>query len=219
MSNEMTVVEQPKENQPDPNAINVINYNPVFPTIIAQVKLDLPVQDMAADLMNYANGRENYEGGFTTFYDRSTIDHLRGIKQLQEAIYGVCASFMKEMKYHVNLEKCSIQLWANVMKKDGFHGIHNHPRSVLSGTYYVQTSSESAPIIFENPLNIYRGHDCTVEKPEDHSPFTSPILGINAEPNTMLVWPSWLYHHVPRHTSTLPRISLSFNVDYLPVGV
>lgn len=219
MSNELTTVQPQTENQPDPNAINVINYNPVFPTIIAQVMLDLPVQDMAADLMNYANDRDNYDGGFTTYFDRSSIDHLRGVTQLKEAIYGVSASFMKEMKYQVNLEKCSIQLWVNVMKKGGFHGIHNHPRSVLSGTYYVQTTEECAPIIFENPLNIYRGHDCVVEKPDDYSPFTAPLMAINAKPNTMLLWPSWLFHHVPRHNSNFPRISMSFNVDYLPVGV
>lgn len=219
MSNELTTIDQPTQNQPDPNAINVINYNPVFPTLIAQVKLDLPVHDMAADLMHYANGRDNYDGGFTTYFDKSSIDHLRGVSKLKEAIYGVSASFMKEMKYVVNLDKCSIQLWVNVMRKDGFHGIHNHPRSVLSGTYYVQTSEDSAPIIFENPTNIYRGHDCVVEKPEDFSPYTSPLLAINAQPNTMLIWPSWLYHHVPRHNSSIPRISMSFNVDYLPVGV
>jgi uncharacterized protein (TIGR02466 family) len=220
MSNELAVVNsnQITESQPDPDAKNVINYNPIFPILMAQINLDLPVTDMAEDLMSLANNTENYSGGFTTYYTNQYIDGVRGITDLKQAIYGVAAAYMKELKYDVNLEKCGIHLWANIMKKDGYHGHHRHERSVLSGTYYVQTFEDSSPLIIENPTSMFRMHEPIVAKPEDYTAFTSPMLSLQPKPNTLFMWPSWLVHHVPSSKSSLPRISLSFNVDYLPKG-
>lgn len=223
MSNEVAVTENTQSTdteQPDPNAKNVIMYNPVFPVMTASVNLEMPVEDMAEDLLKLASDTVNYDGGFTTFFDRQRIDYIRGFKQLEEAIYGVTNSFLRELKYEVNPQKCSIHTWASVMRHGGSHGIHNHPRSVVSGTFYIQCDKESVPLVIENPTNAFRMHEPAVSRVEDFTPFTSPSMVIEPKPNMMVIWPSWLYHYVPKVTkdNSVPRIAISFNVDFLPPG-
>lgn len=213
MSNEVATT------QPDPNAVNVINYNPVFPTMFADVKLDLPVVDMATDILALAQDTENYDGGYTTYFNNQNIDHVRGIAELRQAIFGVVTSYARELKYELNDNKVSIQMWASVMRKNGFHGVHNHPRSQFSGTFYVQCDETMSPIVFHNPTAPFRMHEPLVGRPQDHTPFTSPSLMIQPRVGSMIIWPSWIYHHVERMRVDGPRISISFNVDSLPPGV
>lgn len=213
MSNAVTTV--PEQ---DPNAKNVINYNPVFPTMMAQIKLELPTENMAQELLQLAVDTENYEGGYTTYFNGQTIDHIKGIKELKEAIYGVSVAYCRELKFDLNPDRCGINVWANVMRKGGHHGIHNHPRSVVSGTFYVKAEEDHPPIVFINPTSDLRMHEPIVKRPEDFTAFTSPTLMIQPKPNDMLIWPSWINHHVPKSASSSPRISISFNVDFLPPG-
>lgn len=221
MSNELTTTDNTTApEQPKGDEKNVIMYNPVFPVMTATVNLDLPIEDMAQDLLQLASDTVNYDGGFTTFFNRQRIDHIRGYKQLEEAIYGVTNSFLRELKYEVNPQKCSIQTWASVIRHGGSHGIHNHPRCVVSGTFYVQCDDQSVPLVIENPTNAFRMHEPSVSRPEDYTAFTAPSMMIQPKPNMMALWPSWLYHYVPKVTkdNSVPRIAISFNVDFLPMG-
>jgi uncharacterized protein (TIGR02466 family) len=204
---------------PTTNEKNVINYNPVFPVMFADVKLDLPIEDMAQDILSLAVDTENYDGGYTTFFNRQNIEHIRGYKQLMEAIYGVVLAYTREMKYEVNADKCSIHAWASVMRKGGFHGVHNHPRSQFSGTFYIKCDETTSPIVFHNPTEPFRMHDPLVGRPEDFTPFTSPTMSVQPKENTMMIWPSWVNHHVEKMHVGGPRIAISFNVDFLPPGV
>lgn len=201
----------------DTSEFNKLNYQPIFPTLITTVKLDLPLAEMKAGLLQLAGDSKNYEGGFTTFFNRQDLDHVTGIKALKEAIYGVACAFGRELKYECNYDKCSIQLWVNVMRKGCYHPPHNHARSTFSGTFYAEVSDEMSPFIFFNPTKDFRMHDPVV-RPEDAGPFTSEQMIMKPQTGSMSMWPSWLYHHVPQMQVEGPRISLSFNVDFLPPG-
>ena len=211
MTNEVTTTEQT-------NQTNVINYTPVFPTMMADVQLDMPLEDMAQDILALATDTVNYDGGYTTYFNRQSIEHIRGYKQLQEAIYGVVMAYTRELKYEVNANKCSITMWASVMRKDGYHTVHNHPNSHISGTFYIQCDETMSPIVFHNPTNPFRMHELTVMRPEDLTPFTSPVLTLQPKQGSLMIWPSWMQHHVEKMRIGGPRITISFNVDFLPLG-
>lgn len=216
MSNELTTTDS--YTAPVPAAdVNTINYNPIFPVMTATVKLDLPVATLCEDSLKLAGDQKNYEGGYTTFFNNQNIDHIRGVTELRQAIFGVCSAFGREMKYEANYDKCSIHLWVNVMKKGGYHPPHNHARSVFSGTFYAKVDETTSGLILINPTQPLRNHDPLV-RAEDAGPFTSETLLMRPEVNTMIIWPSWLMHSVPQMDSDETRISFSFNVDYLPPG-
>lgn len=211
MSNEVTTTEQTEPQ------LNVINYNPVFPTLMAQVLLDLPVEDMNEDILKLAVDTKNYSGGYTTFFNQQSIEHVRGVQQLKEAVYGVVCSYGRELKYEMNYDKCAINIWANVMRRGGYHIPHNHPRTIVSGTFYSRVEDDMSPICFYNPTTIYRGNEPVV-RPQDFTAFTSDTLTIKPKVNHMLIWPSWMVHEVTQMEVSGPRISFSFNVDFLPPG-
>jgi uncharacterized protein (TIGR02466 family) len=213
MSNEVTT-----QQETDMDAKNTIFYNPVFPIMTASINLDLPVEDMASGIYQLASDIKNYEGGYTTFHNGQSIDHIRGIPELKEAIYGVVMSFTRELKVEVNPNKCSIQLWASVIRRDGHHGVHHHPRSMYSGTFYVNVNENSSPLVLMNPTMQMRVHDPVPSRPQDLGPFTSESLAIKPKNNQLILWPSWLMHHVPVHTDSAPRVAISFNVDFAPNG-
>lgn len=198
---------------------NTIFYNPIFPVMIAYSNLNLPVEEMASDICNLASDTRNYEGGYTTFHSNINIDHLRGIPELKKAIYNTAISYTQEFKILVNSNKIILQLWASVIRKEGHHNIHHHPRSVYSGTFYVDVNEHSAPLVLLNPTMLLRMHDPTPASSEDEGPFTSNSMQIIPKNNLLVLWPSWMLHHVPVHLDSKPRVSISFNVDFINLNI
>lgn len=202
------IVEQPGQK-------NVINYNPVFPTLMGQIELtDIDTQALADDLIKAAGGRENYEGGWTTYFTQDNLAHIREFDKVAQAAVGVAVSYAKEMKWQVQPEDARLYIWANVMTKKGLHPIHRHPLASVSGTFYVKCNEKSAAIQFFSPMASLRMHEPR-PAPQDQGPFTSDTLTILPRPSTMLVWPAWLEHCVNQHLDDEPRVSISFNVDFV----
>jgi uncharacterized protein (TIGR02466 family) len=200
---------------------NVINYNPIFPIMTASVELDLPIEDMATDILQMATDVENYEGGFTSLFTSLSLDNIKAHGQLQEAIYGVSSAFLKELKYDKNEDRCSIVTWANVMRTYGHHRPMNHPHTQLSGMFFVKCDDKSPPVVFDNPTNVFRMHELQIRDPNNYTPYTSPLFSLQPKPGTMLLWPSWMTYHIPKLSpnASVPFIFVSFTVDYLPPGV
>lgn len=201
----------------------VIEYTPLFPTPLAQVTLDLPVEHMAKDILDLVKDEENYYGGYTTYYNQRNWEHVAGYKEMQEAVYGACVAYETEMKYPFDPEKGGMFMWFNVMrgKKGEMHGIHHHPCSRVSGTLYVKTSEKTAPIVFHNPTSPFRMHEPGISDVKDANMFNALQYPIQPKNNLLLMWPGWLYHEVPplQQDTGDVRISISFNVDFLPPGV
>ena len=214
MSNELTTTEQTTQEAP---AKNVINYVPVFPVLTANVLLDLPVEHMVEDVLKMVGDQKNCPGGYSSLYNNQSIDNLRGVKELREAIYGVSCAFGREMKFEANYDKSSIQLWVDVMRRGNYHTTHNHPRGVFAGTFMIRSDPKMSPVTFVNPNATHRMHDPFVRQ-EDLGPFTADAMVINPEVGSLVIWPSWLQYQMPEMTEPGPRISFGFNIDFLPPG-
>lgn len=192
-----------------------VNFFPAFPTLMSEITLDLPVDKMAADAVALAGGQENYEGGFTTYFSQSEISNRLGVPELKDAIYNVSMAWADQNKWEVARESIRIQVWVSVIHAKGFHGIHNHPKSHLSGTFYAQVPTNGSPIIFMNPTQVYRMNEPVI-RPEDMQEFNAPEMPIVPKPNQMFCWPSWLSHHVPSSMDKAEglRVAYSFNVTF-----
>lgn len=214
MSNELTTVDQTTEEAP---AKNVINYVPIFPILTANVLLDLPVEHMVEDVLKLVGDQKNCSGGYSSLYNNQSIDNIRGVKELREAIYGVSCAFGREMKFEANYDKSSIHLWVDVMRRGNYHGIHNHQRGVFAGTFMIRTDAKMSPLTFVNPNATKRMHEPYVRQ-EDLGPFTADAMVNQPDVGTLCIWPSWLQYQMPEMTEPGPRISFGFNIDFLPPG-
>jgi len=197
-----------------------INFFPAFPLLMLDIKnIGIDHKGMVEDTLALAGDTENYEGGFTTFFSNTNIDQVRGVKELKEAIYGVALAYIQELKYEVDPDACNIHMWGSVIRNKGYHGRHNHPRCVFSGTYYAQTEKDSGPIVFYNPTQPMRMAEPTI-RPQDLGEFTSPTFTLQPETDQLIMWPHWLDHEVQAsNKQTIPRVAYSFNVDFLAPGV
>jgi uncharacterized protein (TIGR02466 family) len=102
--------------------------------------------------------------------------------------------------------------WANVSRDRNYNGMHNHPHCTWSGVYYVSLGERDrggpSNGVIEFP-DTRLGVDW-VQLPGQ--PFGTH-LQINAQPGTMLMFPSWTHHWVHPFYGKGERISLAFNVQ------
>ena len=200
----------------DKDGNKVVKFNPIFPTLMGSIKLpEIDCKAITRKVLEFVGDKENYEGGWTSFFAPQTdLSVIPGIDQVAQAAVGVSVAFARELKFEVDPEKATLQLWVSVMRQGGHHGIHSHPGSVVSGSFYVDVDNESAPLMIMNPTRHFRNHEPRPSRQEDFGPFTSEQLTIKPEQNLMVVWPAWLEHHVMKQTSQKPRVAISFNVNF-----
>jgi uncharacterized protein (TIGR02466 family) len=98
--------------------------------------------------------------------------------------------------------------WLNYYDIGGYQDLHHHPKSVLSGVYYIQSGGER-DFAFQNPSHFF----------QPVHPILYELTGLNSGnmlyqslPGRCIVFPSHLMHKTL--PAIAPRISLSFNVTY-----
>lgn len=100
-------------------------------------------------------------------------------------------------------------MWVNVLDPGGAHSGHIHPLSVISGTTYISTVTESAPIRIEDPrLSMMMAAPPLVEDVEDNR---ARFVRMTPRAGDVLMWESWLRHEVEINRGAARRISISFN--------
>lgn len=104
-----------------------------------------------------------------------------------------------------------VEAWANVLREGGYNGVHDHPNSVWSGTYYVasgeprETHPNNGMLELLDPRNgVTMVH------------ISDTVLGarytVDPKPGLMVLFPSWLRHFVHPFFGSGERISVAFNM-------
>lgn len=104
-----------------------------------------------------------------------------------------------------------VEAWANV-SRDGAHNIvHDHPGAHWSGVYYV-TTGEAAPGWRDNgALELLDPRPGVAMIPLPSGSFSGRCV-VNPKPGLMVLFPSWLKHHVHPFHGQGARISIAFNI-------
>jgi uncharacterized protein (TIGR02466 family) len=105
--------------------------------------------------------------------------------------------------------------WAMVNGKYSSNALHNHPNSILSGVYYLQTPENCGGIYFADPRVGARMLNPPIE---EFNLWTLPKISYKPEVGLMLLFPSWLMHGVETNMSEENRISMSFNIGMKGIG-
>ena len=158
--------------------------------------------------------KKNYPGGFTSY---GSLDKLHQFSstfgELQRRIDRHVKSFARKLDFDLAGRRLVMtDCWVNIMSRQTAHGLHLHPTSTLSGTYYVKTPPGCAAIKFEDPrLDRFmaappRKADCAPE----HRAWQT----VKAEAGKVVLFESWLRHEVPANPLKEERISISFNYSW-----
>lgn len=183
-------------------------------TLNAQILRE--IQDLAElDTAGRAWSKRHYINGFTSY---ASVNELQRIsptfQKLERWIDARVAVYARALSFDLGGARLKMtNCWANSMQANTHHGLHLHPLSVISGTYYASFPSGAPAIKFEDPR---------LSKLMHSPPRTRGARGrsrlhveVPAQAGSLVLFESWLRHEVPLHTGLAPRVSVSFNYDWV----
>jgi uncharacterized protein (TIGR02466 family) len=158
--------------------------------------------------------QRSYPGGYTSY---GSLDQLHRMSSTfvrwREAVDRHARAFARALAWDLRGRRLEMtDCWVNFMGRGAVHGLHLHPQSALSGTYYVATPRGSAGLKFEDPrLSRFMAAPPrrTAARPELQPHVTHPVRAGN-----VILFESWLRHEVPAGAARAERVSLSFNYHW-----
>jgi len=157
---------------------------------------------------------KNYPGGYTSYNSASRMhEYSPTFALLQRKLNRHVAAFARSLEFELKgRELAMTDCWVNIMPHHVVHGLHLHPLSTISGTYYVQTPKGSPGLKLEDPrLDRFMA---APPRRADSKPENRPWIVLPAEAGNVVLFESWLRHEVPPNQSKKQRISISFNYNW-----
>jgi uncharacterized protein (TIGR02466 family) len=164
-----------------------------------------------ADAAGQAWSAKNYPGGYTSYGSHDKLHCISStFATLEKAIAPHARAYAKALGYDLRGRRLEMtDCWVNMMAGPVTHGLHLHPLSFISGTYYVQAPRGSAAIKFEDPrLDRLMA---APPKRDDLSPREKLHYSVKPKAGGLVLFESWLRHEVPPSFTKQERISVSFN--------
>jgi uncharacterized protein (TIGR02466 family) len=159
--------------------------------------------------------KRNYRHGYTSYGSRDRLfDNSPTFAELGKKIDQHLKKYLKSLCYEANLNSLVLNtMWVNVMPKGAYHTMHIHPQSVISGTYYVEIPLHASAIKFQDPRAGLLMNSPKINKsaPSEMQRFYQ----VEPRAGDVVLFESWLSHEVPENKSSKPRVSVSFNYDWI----
>ena len=132
---------------------------------------------------------------------------------LQRQIDGEVKRYARRLALDLRGRTLSMtDCWVNVMGRGAVHGLHLHPHSTISGTYYVQAPRGSAGLKLEDPrLDRYMA---APPRRAAAPAALRPWVTLAAQAGKLVLFESWLRHEVAVSTIAGQRVSISFNYNW-----
>jgi len=171
--------------------------NPVFSVnLLGRYNQD----DLITEIAN-TSWSENHSNSMS-----SSTDWLDG-KEIKTIIEAELNYYFYEVLQVVpDTEIYITESWANKSTPNEQHHRHNHPNSIVSGVFYVDTDEYTGNIVFNT--SQYSQIEFQVKESNIYNSKTwsfAPMIG------TLILFPSSLEHSVTKNLSKKDRISISFN--------
>jgi uncharacterized protein (TIGR02466 family) len=153
----------------------------------------------------------NYPGGYTSYSLRSRLHSVSPtFAQLERSIDWHVRRFAKSLDLDLRGKRLAMtDCWVNIMRHGVVHGLHLHPLSTISGTYYVQVPRGSAGLKFEDP-RLERFMAAPPRRARARAKNRAWVT-LPAQAGRVVLFESWLRHEVPPNQGRGERVSVSFN--------
>jgi len=155
---------------------------------------------------NPSNQRSNRNGWQSHHLQpHQALDELVGkVKGIGQTLFN----FMKgKPEWKIELDN----IWININTPGSYNTTHIHPRSFLSGVYYVKVPENSGKIHFDHPCQFFT-YDWDGSYFEELNNINSSGMYYPTEEKKNYLFPSWLGHSVESNNSKENRISISYNL-------
>ena len=151
---------------------------------------------MARDDKGIEYSQTHYAGGYTSYFSLPALQRwVPPIKTLEQWLQPHIREFIQQAGLQDGPELFMTDCWANVMGDGTEHVFHQHKKSTISGTYYVQTPRGCSGLLFEDPRL-----DRTVAKQSRR------VVEFPAVAGFVILFESWQRHKVPPNCGEGERI-------------
>ncbi|MDB6088071.1 MAG: hypothetical protein JWN85_855 [Gammaproteobacteria bacterium] len=198
-----------------------------LPTLVHSARLSQPgwrqlndrlLQECQQLRLDDAAGRrwstKNYPGGFTSYNSASRMHQLSPtFASLERKLNRHVAAFARALEFDLAGRALAMtDCWVNIMPRQVVHGLHLHPLSTISGTYYVKTPKGCPGLKFEDPrLERFMAAPPRIAAARPHN---RPWIVMPAQAGNVVLFESWLRHEVPPNPVAAERVSISFNYNW-----
>lgn len=157
--------------------------------------------------------RANYPGGYTSYGSVSRMQRVSPtFAALEARLDAHVARFARSLAFDLRGRRLAMtDCWVNIMPPRVAHGLHLHPLSSISGTYYVATPPGCAGLKLEDP-RLERMMAAPPRRARA-SGNLKPWVVIPARAGSLVLFESWLRHEVPPNPVG-ERVSISFNYSW-----
>lgn len=155
-----------------------------------------------------------YPGGFTSYGSLCRLHRMSStFMELERQVNRHVLSFARHLDFDLDGRELTMtDCWVNIMPRHAVHGLHLHPLSTLSGTYYVKTPRGCSSLKFEDPrLSKFMA---APPRRADPRPENRTFVSYPAEAGQVVLFESWLRHEVAANRVDAERISISFNYNW-----
>tara|TARA_R100001463_G_scaffold7890_3_gene24823 strand:- start:74 stop:676 length:603 start_codon:yes stop_codon:yes gene_type:complete len=130
-------------------------------------------------------------------------------KVLTEKVMSLSKIYFNEMNWLYD-DYVITDMWGTISPANHYHRPHTHSNNILSGVFYLK-SDEAASIVFDDPRQ--QAH-VLAPKTKQWQLNNAAKWQYPSKVNRLILFPSYLLHHVPVNTSTENRISVAFNLMF-----
>jgi uncharacterized protein (TIGR02466 family) len=182
------------------------------------VKRQLPgFEQPTAGLAAYIAEQEAREADYTARYQEQNFfsGENPAVRWLESQINQTAIAFLS----HAGIERklsWTLFAWYSTNRYGDHHAPHTHPRSYLSGTYYVRVPP--APASVDDPrarpacISFYDPRTGANMITVGSEPDARAAHTVQPGAGTLLMWPSPVQHYVHPNLSEELRVSISFNL-------
>ena len=175
----------------------------LFPTVTYKVK-DVLSKESFENIKQCIV--DSYESNpMSNWQSESSLHKWDEFKDLTKSIIDMGKYIFNDLKF-VYEDFEITEMWANVSKKGEGHKVHTHLNNIFTGVFYIESG---ANIRFLDPRPAA---NVLLPTMEEYNSENSNQCSFPSTENTMLLFPAWLQHYVPRNRNTDRRISISFNL-------
>lgn len=167
---------------------------PLWRARIAQMRRDSP----------RPSGRSNRLG----WNSETILFRDRDFAPLETACREACGFVFNQMnvKWPIRIR---LNAWANVHDRGAYNRDHAHGQALLSGCFYLTAPAGSGALVFNDPrIGATLSPFIDEEINSGHTVMFKPVEG------RLVLFPSWLSHHVEAHDSDEPRTAICLNADW-----
>lgn len=188
----------------------------IWPTYLVHRRLagfEQPTEALATFILE----QETREADYTARYQEQNffaIDHP-AVRWLRDQIDQTAGAFLQHAGIP-SAPKWTLFGWYNTNRYGDHHAPHTHPRSYLSGTFYVRVPPPPAdvadPAARPACISFYDPRTGANMVTEGSEPDARPSHVVRPSPGSLLMWPSPMQHSVHPNLSQEHRVSISFNL-------